>query len=182
MRPSTLIVTGALCSLLSACASSPRPNEELAKAHTLVEQAEKSQAQQYAAADLQRARDELRDAELANGKGKYDVARSDAESASVDADLASARAAEGAARRSANDARQSNAVLQHEERNAAGTAVTPQSDVQPYPPAPPAPAAPASAMPPVQALPPPEQPPAPDGPPPPPREPTDQSTPRGGLT
>jgi hypothetical protein len=138
MQPFRMIAVAAACGLAAACASGPQPTEQLARAHTLVEQAEKSQAQRYAAADLQRARDELQLADAANSKRDYDTARVDAESAGVDADLASARASEGEARRAANEARQSNAVLEHEEQNPNGTGVR-QQDLEQYPPASPPP-------------------------------------------
>jgi len=153
MQPLRLIASAALCAVTAACASGPKPTEQLARAHTLVEEAEKSQAQRYAPADLQRARDELQLADAANGNGKYDIARSDAESASVDADLASARASEGEARRAANDARQSNAVLEHEEQTPGAPAVRPQ-DLQQYPSASPPPSTPPGSVPPAQVLPP----------------------------
>jgi hypothetical protein len=161
MQPLRMIAVAAACGLLAACASGPQPTEQLARAHTLVEQAEKSQAQRYAAADLQRARDELQLADAANSKRDYDAARMDAESAGVDADLASARASEGEARRAANEARQSNAVLEHEEQNPNGSGVR-QQDLEQYPPASqsPATASPGSAAP-AQA-PPAQPPPDPD--------------------
>jgi hypothetical protein len=79
-------------SVLSGCASQPKPDAQLVRASTLIGQAEKDQAQRYAAADLQRARDELSSARSAEADGKYDSARNFADRASVDADLASARA------------------------------------------------------------------------------------------
>jgi hypothetical protein len=159
MRPSTMLPAAAvLCGLVAGCASQgPKPTEELTKAHTLIEEAEKGQAQRYAAADLQRARDELSSAEIANTKGDYDVARSYAESAAADADVATARAAAGEALRAAQEAQQSNSVLQQEsERAARGgagsstAAPIPRSDLEAYPPASTAPPAP----PPPEASPP----------------------------
>ena len=56
----TLAVAAALCGSVAGCATQgPQPTEELTKARTLVQEAEKAQAQRYAAPDLQRARDEL---------------------------------------------------------------------------------------------------------------------------
>jgi uncharacterized protein DUF4398 len=109
----TAILTGglarsALCaaaflitSALGGCASQPKPTAQLVRASTLVSEAEKSGAQRYAASDLQRARDELNDAQTASADGKYDRALRLAENAAADADLANARAASGKAQQSA---------------------------------------------------------------------------------
>lgn len=88
-------------SALGGCASQPKPTAQLVRASTLVSQAEKDGAQRYAAADLQRARDELSSAQTAEADGKYDSARDFADKAAVDADLASARASSGKAQQSA---------------------------------------------------------------------------------
>lgn len=97
----TSAVTLLAASALGACASQPKPTAQLVRANTLVSQAEKDEAQRYAAADLQRARDELSSAQSAEADGKYDSARTFADKAAVDADLASARASSGKARQSA---------------------------------------------------------------------------------
>ena len=99
------LATSALA--LSGCASGPKPSAELVRASTLVSEAEKNEAQRYAAADLQRARDELSQAQTADSDRKYDEARSLAEKAAADADLASARTASGRARQSADEVRHS---------------------------------------------------------------------------
>ena len=149
MRPYRILVTAAaVCGVIAGCATQgPQPTEELTKARTTIEQAEKAQAQRYAAPDLQRARDELSSAEVANSKGSYDAARSYAESAAVDADVAAARASAGEALQAAHEARQGNSTLQHESERAvessSGTSPPPpRSDLQAYPPASPGPAAP----------------------------------------
>ena len=164
MRPLIMFpAAAAVCGLVAGCATQgPKPTEELTKAHTVIEQAEKAQAQRYAAPDLQRARDELSSAEVANTKGDYDVARSYAESAAVDADVATARASAGEAMRAAHEAQQSNSVLQHESERAAHGGATseappvPRSDLEAYPPAstaPPAPPPPEASPPEPQANP-----------------------------
>lgn len=94
-------------SALGACASQPKPTAQLVRASTLVSEAEKDQAQRYAAADLQRARDELSAAQTAESDGKNDSALRLAERAAADADLASARAASGKAQQSAEQVRRS---------------------------------------------------------------------------
>ena len=155
MRRFTMLATVATaCGLTAGCATQgPQPTEELTKARTLIQQAEKSQAQRYAAPDLQRARDELSSAEVANTKRDYDVARSYAESAAADADVASARASAGEALRAAHEAEQGNITLQRETERAAqggATAGPSASEMHSYPQATPATPAP----PPVEATPP----------------------------
>jgi hypothetical protein len=100
---------------LGACATQgPPPTEEMTRAKTLVEQADRAGAQRYAAADLQRAHDELSNAEKANGEKKYDDARRYAESAEADADVASARASAGEAEQAAHEIMQGNDTLRQE--------------------------------------------------------------------
>src|SRR5580658_8362010 len=125
LRTFVLSTTGALlCVVAVGCASEgPKPNDELTKAHTVVEQADKGgNAQRYAAADLQRAHDELSDADRLSGQGKYAEARAFAQRAEVDADLASARGNSGEAQKAAADVTQGNNTLQQETQrnNSAG--------------------------------------------------------------
>lgn len=98
-----LVAAGAI----GGCASQPKPTAQLVRASTLVSEAEKGGAQRYAAADLQRARDELTNAQTAESDGKYDSAMRLADRAAADADLASARAASGKAEQSAGQVRHS---------------------------------------------------------------------------
>src|SRR5262249_9709131 len=100
LRSGCLSVAAVLCGLAGACATQgPQPNQEMTRARTLIEQADRSAAQQYAAADLQRAHDELSNADKANAEKKYDDARRYAEAAAADADVATARGAAGEAQR-----------------------------------------------------------------------------------
>jgi hypothetical protein len=94
-------------SALSGCASQPKPTAQLVRATTLVSEAQRGGAERYAAADLQRARDELSDARNAESNHKYHDARRLADRAAADADLASARAASTKARKSAQEVRRS---------------------------------------------------------------------------
>jgi Domain of unknown function (DUF4398) len=104
-----------VCGLAAGCATQgPPPSEEVTRARTVIEQADKAGAQRYAAADLQRAHDELSNAEKANGEGKYDEARRYAESAEADGDVASARASDGEAQRAAHEVVQGNETLRQE--------------------------------------------------------------------
>jgi hypothetical protein len=105
----------ALVSLGAGCATQgPQPVEEMTRAQTIIEQADKSGAQRYAAADLQRAHDEFSNAQQANAEKKYDEARSYAQSAQADADVATARAAAGEADRAAHEIAQSNDALRQQ--------------------------------------------------------------------
>jgi chromosome segregation ATPase len=108
--------TGALVGIAACgCASQgPKPTDELTKAHTVVEQADKGNAQRYAAADLQRAHDELSNAERAVAEKKYDDARNFAQRAEVDADLASARGNSGEAQKAAQEVSQGTSTLKQE--------------------------------------------------------------------
>ena len=109
--PATILV----CGLAGGCATQgPQPTEEMTRARTLIEQADRSGAQRYAAADLQKAHDELNNADRANADKKYDDARRYAESAAVDADVATARAGAGEAQRAAHEVAQSNETLRQE--------------------------------------------------------------------
>jgi hypothetical protein len=117
LRSSPLAITAILIigALTVGCATEgPPPVQEVTRAQSVIDQADKAGVQRYAAADLQRAHDELSDAEKANGAGKYTEARRLAESAEVDADLATARASEGAALQASREVVQGNETLRQE--------------------------------------------------------------------
>ena len=124
MHKLILAAAGAAASALAAsCASQgPRPNDELTKARTVIEQADKGNAQRYAAADLQRAHDELSEADRAVATGKYDEARYLAQRAEADADLATARGNAGEAQQAAHEVTESNSTLQQEADRSAANA------------------------------------------------------------
>jgi hypothetical protein len=104
-----------LCILATGCATDQsKPTEELTKARSVIQQADKGDTQRYAAADLQRAHDELSSAERAADNRKYDDARRFAENAEVDADLATARGNSGAAEHAVQEIRQSMETLKQE--------------------------------------------------------------------
>lgn len=115
----------AACSLfaLAGCAGeAERPTAEVARAKTLIEQAEKAGAQKYSAAELQQARDKLQMVETAVKAGKGERALHLAQEASADAELASARAASGEAQRAAAEVAQGTSSLQQEaDRNSTTT-------------------------------------------------------------
>jgi hypothetical protein len=117
VRTGLTATTGALlCLGAVGCASQgPKPNDELTKAHTVLEQADKGgTAQHYAAADLQRAHDELNDADRLSAQKKYDEARSYAQRAEVDADLAVARGNSAEQQKAAEDVSKANDALRQE--------------------------------------------------------------------
>ena len=118
-RTTLLPLTALACAWLAGCASEgPAPREEMARAQTLVNQADKSNAQRYAAADLQRAHDELAAAQREYDARKFNEARADAESAAADADLASARATAGQEQQAANQVTKGNSSLRNETERA----------------------------------------------------------------
>jgi hypothetical protein len=112
--------------LAAGCASEgPRPVEQLTRARTLIDAADRGgAAQRYAAADLQRAHDELANANSADSAGKFNAARDYAESAAADANLAAARGAAGEAQHAAQEVAQSNSSLRTEADRAADASAT----------------------------------------------------------
>jgi hypothetical protein len=116
VRMCMLLTTATLIGALQCgCATEEsKPTQELTKARTVIQQADKGDAQRYAAADLQRARDELSTAERAADNRKYDDARRFAGKAEVDADLATARGDSGAAEHAVQEMRQSMETLKQE--------------------------------------------------------------------
>ena len=124
MRSHGAIVIAACSTILFAgCASeAQRPTAEIARANTLIEQAERAGAQRYAAAELQSARDKLQQVEAAVKDGKGDRALYLAQQASADAELAAARASKGEAERAAGEVEKGTETLRQEaERGATAT-------------------------------------------------------------
>ena len=121
------LVTAALGLLCAGCASNAnRPTSEITRARTLIEQAEKSGAQQYAAAELDQARNKLRLANAAVEGGKNDEARARANEAAADAELAQARATSGQAKKAADEVQNSTDALQRETNRNQGATTSPQ--------------------------------------------------------
>jgi hypothetical protein len=114
-----------LAALVAGCASSPRPTAELTRAHTLIDQAEQSGAQQYAPADLKSARDKTGAAEAAADKRDTVAAQRLATEAALDAQLATARAEDAKAQRSARELNDSLDTLRSESARKAGAAAPP---------------------------------------------------------
>jgi len=101
--------------LLAGCATqSERPTEEMTRAQTLIDQAEKAGAQRYAAAQLEQARAKLDEAKTADRNGRHDEAQQRAAEAAADAGLAVALADSGEAQRAATEVQQSVETLRSE--------------------------------------------------------------------
>ena len=94
----------ALAAALAGCASEPqRPSAEMARAQTLIQEADKDSTQQYAAAELQQAHDKLNQAELASKDGRNAEAERLAMQAALDAEYATAKARNAEAQKSAEE-------------------------------------------------------------------------------
>lgn len=90
--------------LLVACAGQPeRPDAEMARAQTLIEQAEEHGAQERAAGELERARGKFRQAQSAIDDDENEQARRLALQAAADAEYAAARAGAAEARDAAEE-------------------------------------------------------------------------------
>jgi hypothetical protein len=133
------LVAAAVGLLCAGCAAK-QPTPEITRAQTLIEQAEKSGARQYAADQLDSAHNNLRLATAAQRDGKDEEARARANEAAADAELAQSRAASGTAEKAAGEVQRSTDTLEREsERNestAPTPAPTPPLPAQPLPPQP----------------------------------------------
>jgi len=121
------------------CASTPKPVADITEAHTLVQQAEQSDAQQFASSDLEAARSKLRQAD-ADSANQPVVAMRLAQESSADAQLALARTRAAKANQALQEVDSGNTTLRNEsERQGGGTAVivTPAIVVPVGPPPPP---------------------------------------------
>lgn len=125
MTARALILAAVLACGIGGCAggSGQRPVEQLTRAGTMIDQAEQAGAQRFAAAELERAREKLRQANQAAEENDNEVARRLAVEATLDAELAMARASSADAERSAEEVRQGVETLRRESQRA-----TTQSD------------------------------------------------------
>lgn len=99
----------------ASCAGPPeRPVVELTRAKTLVDQAEKSGAPRFAAAELERARNKVAAAESAASNGEQETARRLATEAALDAEYAAALASAGEAKQAEQEIRKSVESLRDE--------------------------------------------------------------------
>ena len=123
------LIAAAIGLVSAGCASTPRSEPEITRARTLIEQAEKAGAQQYAAVELDQARNKLRLADAANKDGKHDEAKARANEAAADAELAMARTNSGEAKKAADEVQQSTETLRQEAQRKEATT----SDTTPPP-------------------------------------------------
>jgi hypothetical protein len=107
-----IAATGVL--MLSACASTPPPNAELAVSTAAVAHAVGAGAPELAPAEMRSARDKLDRANSAFASRDYEAARNLAEQARVDALLAEAKSESTKATRAADAMAESNRVLRQE--------------------------------------------------------------------
>jgi hypothetical protein len=99
----------------ASCAGpAERPVVELTRAKTLVDQAEKTGAPRFAAAELERARNKIAAEESAASNGEQETARRLATEAALDAEYASALASAGEAKQAEQEIRKSLESLRDE--------------------------------------------------------------------
>lgn len=104
-----------LALLLASCASGPeRPDRDLTRAESAIEQAEQVGARQYGPLPLDNAREKLALARAAVAEEEMLVAQRYAEEATLAADLAAAKARRGKAERAVDQLEKSIAVLREE--------------------------------------------------------------------
>jgi hypothetical protein len=108
------LIIAAAAVLAAGCATNPGATAEITRARTLIEQAEKANAQQYAAVELDGARNKLREAEVAAKKGDEDDAKARANEAAASAELASARSASAREQKAADEVQKGTETLQRE--------------------------------------------------------------------
>jgi len=105
-------------SLLTACASTNPPNQQLTETQMVIQQAEQLGAEEYAPLEIRDANIKLGLAREAVEDGNYEKAIKLAEHARVDAELAQIKAQSGKAKKEVAELRESIRVLKAEiERN-----------------------------------------------------------------
>lgn len=105
----------ALAVTLTACAATPEaPTAEMTRARTLIEQAEQQGAQQFAGAELERAREKFRRAEADVDEGNTEEAERMAMQSAIDAEYAAVKASSGEAQKAAEELDQSLETLRQE--------------------------------------------------------------------
>jgi hypothetical protein len=121
LRNGFLIIAAAGALAVGCATHNPGATAEITRARTLIEQAEKANAQQYAAVELDGARNKLREAESAAKQGDEDQAKARANEAAASAELASARASSAREQRAAEEVQRGNETLQREASRDTGT-------------------------------------------------------------
>jgi predicted S18 family serine protease len=100
--------------LLSACASTNPPTQQLTQTETVISQAAQIGAADYAPLELREARRKLDEARRAYDRKDYEEAARFAEQARVDAELAQIRTLSGKAEKAVNELRESIRLLKEE--------------------------------------------------------------------
>ena len=131
-----LVAGGVLGAVLTACASSPVPNEKIAVAKAAVQRAEQAGAPELAPVELAAARDKVARAEKAAADHDGHPAAMLAEQANVDAELAEATAQQHRSHKSATEFDASMQALR-QEANRGGSTTAPSQQSAPAQPSPP---------------------------------------------
>jgi hypothetical protein len=128
--PSALLLAGTV----TGCASQPVPAADLTRAHTLVAQAQASDAPRYDSVDLTSAQDKLQQADT-DAQSQPAIAGQMAQEASADAELAMARTQDRKAQESLGQVNDSLAALRQQdeqlERDNANGSAAPGAPVAP---------------------------------------------------
>ncbi|HEY8506950.1 MAG TPA: DUF4398 domain-containing protein [Steroidobacteraceae bacterium] len=115
VRSGFLLAAGTAAFLATGCASNAeRPTAAMTRAETIISQAERADAQRYAAVELQQARDKLRRADDAADDKNNRMAERLAEEAVADAEYAMAKTAAARTQASAEEVRRSVETLEQE--------------------------------------------------------------------
>jgi Domain of unknown function (DUF4398) len=114
MRTIAKVAAGAATVLITACATTPAPTEQMAVARAAVADADASGAATYDAVDIRNAHDKLDAATIALGANHYERARRYAEEAEADANLAATRSRSAKTQRAVAELRESLRALRAE--------------------------------------------------------------------
>lgn len=114
MSPRSAFLTFILAALATGCGGEIKRPEQLTRAQTLIQQAEKSGANRYAATELEQARNKAQAADKAAEKGNEEAATQLSTEAVLDAEYALARAAAGEAQKAAEEVGKSTEALREE--------------------------------------------------------------------
>jgi hypothetical protein len=110
------VLGAALAAFAFACASSPPPRGEVARAEQAVERAEQEGAHEHAPLPLRKAEEELEDAKRAMREERYVDARRAAELAQAQAELATASAQRARAQELVEELSQTLGALEEDTR------------------------------------------------------------------
>lgn len=109
-----MALTASLILLVTACASTPPPSSQMAVAEAAVKRATTSNTSQHAPAELQIAIAKLASARDALARKEYDLARTRAAEAELDAEVAILRAQAVSAIKAAEESEEAARVLREE--------------------------------------------------------------------